>query len=1123
MATEHWSRIEALFQAALQRPTKERSAFLREACKQEPELLVELESLLASHEQAGDFLDEPVLVSAEAVAPTEPAESLAGRRIGAYQMLREIGQGGIGVVYLAVRADDEYRKLVAIKLIKRGMDTGAIVRRFRHERQMLAGLEHPNIARLIDGGTAEEGRPYFIMEYVDGLPLDEYCRQHQLLVNERLALFRTVCGAVHFAHQNLIVHRDLKPSNILVTPSGAPKLLDFGIAKLLHPETSAQLKTSTGLRPMTPEYASPEQVRGRPITTASDVYALGVLLYELLTGQLPYRTEGCWLPEVERLICEATPEPPSVAAGRAQALRVLDRPDQRALLPHGVSSWQRRAPDAVPRRLAGDLDNIVLMALRKEPERRYASAQEFSEDLRRHLEGLPVVARKDTLAYRSGKFVRRNKVAVVAATFVFLSLLTGLVATTWQAHRADQQRLRAEQQRLRAEQQELSNHRLLYVTQMNLAYQAWDKFNVGLVRQLLEAQRPRPGEEDLRGFEWFYLWRLSHRERSTLQHPDAVDAIAFSPDGRTLASSARDGFVRLWDVGTQKEEAALPGHAPQFPASYVPPYAGHDRSVTFVAFSPDGQTLVASHTDGLLAVWDVPRRQQRGLLTGHEGAGTPDARFSLDSKTLVSWDAAGKIQQWDLTTLQKVRWFKDDKSPGDWMRTFSPDVKTVLKWKPNGPIELWDVATWRKIATLKGTAPEAPNRSPVFSSDNRLVAMANAEGTIKLWDLTTRQQLATIKGHTNIYGLAFTRDGEILASGNGDSTVQLWEVATGQALSTLAGHTQGVATPAFSPDAKLLASASEDRTVKLWDVAAREEQPVTLNGHADGVCALAISRDGRILATASADQTAKLWDMKTHREIATLAGHTSTVTYVVFSPDNQTFVTASKDGTVKVWDLITQKELRTLAPHRGRVHGPRFSPDGKLLAVGTDEPVPVVWDTTTWQEWPLLRGHEKKVWAVNFSPDGQLLATSSLDGTVRLWETATRRELHTIPNQGPRAVSVVFSPDGKLLVIGYHDGTVRLWDMAARQFSDTLKAHVGQICMIVFSPDGKRLVTGGYDTLIKVWDLLTKQVVMTLPTYRVPDATLSPDGRVLGTASCEDKTVKLWHGATDDEVSARSR
>lgn len=371
MTPERWARLETLFQEALQRRPPERATFLAEVCAGDPALRAEVELLLASHEQADDFLDQPVLFQAEAADLAEPVEILTGRRIGPYQVLQEIGQGGMGLVYLAVRADDEYRKQVAIKVLRPGMDTRVIVRRFRHERQMLADLEHPNIARLIDSGATEDGRPYFIMEYVNGLPLDQYCDQRRLSVEERLTLFRTVCAAVHYTHQNLIVHRDLKPSNILVTADSVPKLLDFGIAKWLHPQSSGQMLTSTaGPRPMTPEYASPEQVRGGTITTVSDVYSLGVVLYELLTGRRPYRTEGRSLSEVERRICEEEPERPSAVVGHVKAAPDKEGQAHSPRPLYGESAGRGGSLEGLRRRLAGDLDNIILMALRKEPTRR---------------------------------------------------------------------------------------------------------------------------------------------------------------------------------------------------------------------------------------------------------------------------------------------------------------------------------------------------------------------------------------------------------------------------------------------------------------------------------------------------------------------------------------------------------------------------------------------------------------------------------------------------------------------------------------------------------------------------------------------------------------------------------
>jgi non-specific serine/threonine protein kinase/serine/threonine-protein kinase len=371
-----------------------------------------------------------------------------GPRVGSYTLIREIGSGGMGTVYLAVRHDDAFEKRVAIKILKRGMDSDSIVRRFRNERQILASLQHPYIAGLLDGGTTADGLPYFAMEYIEGRRIVDYCDAHQLDTSARIELFRKVCAAVQYAHQNLIIHRDIKPANVLVTPDGTPKLLDFGIAKLLNPELAGETiaPTAAGPQLMTPEYASPEQVRGEPVTTATDVYSLGVLLYELLTGRRPYRLTGRTPAEIARVVCNSVPVPPSTAVTRTAEAAPASEPETGSAPATSESDATRSADtDRLRRRLAGDLDNIVLKALSKESPRRYASVDQFSEDLRRHLAGLPVMARKDTLGYRTAKFVRRNRGAVAAAIVLFLSLLAGIVGTTWQASEARRERARAEQ------------------------------------------------------------------------------------------------------------------------------------------------------------------------------------------------------------------------------------------------------------------------------------------------------------------------------------------------------------------------------------------------------------------------------------------------------------------------------------------------------------------------------------------------------------------------------------------------------------------------------------------------------------------------------------------------------
>jgi len=426
MTPERWRRVEEVFNAAVELPKERRSAFVHEACGSDLELRREVESLLASSGPAEDFLDRPVISLREPPSP----ELGPGSRVGRYRLLHRLGEGGMGVVYLAVRDDREYEQQVAIKLLNRGTGHEEIVQRFRRERQILASLDHPRIARLLDGGTTAGGHPYFVLEYVEGEPIDRWCDARELGSRERIGLVLDVCSAVHFLHQNLILHRDLKPGNILVKADGTPKLLDLGIAKLLAPESGVREPlTALGAAPMTVPYASPEQVRGEPLTTASDVYALGVLLYELLSGWHPYRDTTSLQEEIEQ-ICRGEPEPPSRAVRRREVTPRTSAPENDPLV--------------LGRRLAGDLDAIVLKALENEPRRRYASAEQLAEDLRRYLAGQPVSARRPTLVYRGWKFIRRHAAAVAAVVLVVV-VLAGLgVRLRVLRDRAVAQRQRAE-------------------------------------------------------------------------------------------------------------------------------------------------------------------------------------------------------------------------------------------------------------------------------------------------------------------------------------------------------------------------------------------------------------------------------------------------------------------------------------------------------------------------------------------------------------------------------------------------------------------------------------------------------------------------------------------------------
>ncbi|MCI0389834.1 MAG: protein kinase [Acidobacteria bacterium] len=428
MTSERRQKIEEIFQTVVDCNPDERTATLTQICEGDDELRREVERLLAEDDYATrgyeTFVGEPA-EGVEHIRAPRSYRSLIGTSLGPYRITEQVGSGGMGAVYAAVRDDQLFKQHVAIKVVRRGMDTRFILQRFGQERRMLAGLNHPNIARMIDGGATEDGLPYFVMEYVEGgNSITHYCAERRLSIPDRLRLFRQVCGAVQYAHQKLIVHRDIKPKNILVNREGMPKLVDFGIAKLLDSSQSSEVvtKTATAMRLMTPDYASPEQVLGLAITTATDVYSLGAVLYEMLTGQRPHRLQRYTPTEIERVICETEVARPSEALG--------ERLGETARRTAGI-------PAKAHRQLAVDLDNIVLMAMRKEPERRYQSVEHFSDDLRRHLEGLPVVARGDSIGYRAGKFLRRHKVLAAAAALVIISLLAGVVVANYQARRAE--------------------------------------------------------------------------------------------------------------------------------------------------------------------------------------------------------------------------------------------------------------------------------------------------------------------------------------------------------------------------------------------------------------------------------------------------------------------------------------------------------------------------------------------------------------------------------------------------------------------------------------------------------------------------------------------------------------
>lgn len=445
MQTENWRQVKEILAAVLELELSRRQSYLKNA-EISDEIRREVESLLAVEEEAAGLMNLSAVEFSKDFFDETEKSALIGQNIGVYRIVGELGYGGMGAVYLAERADGKFQQKVALKLLKREMNTAALRRRFQQEREILASLEHPNIARLLDAGTTDDKIPFLAMEYVEGLPIDDYCNRHNLDLNQRLDLFRKVCATVSFAHRSLVVHRDLKPSNILVNDDGTPKLLDFGISKIISSQLD-DIATITQLGAMTPSYASPEQLQSKSVTTATDIYSLGVILYELLSGHRPFETHEADLKEIYKAVLETEPPPPSMAISDF-GFRISGAENEKTLLPGQTKNQkvetnpQSDIPN--PKSLSGDLDNIVLKALRKEPERRYSSAENLAEDIQRHQQGLPVTARPNTFFYRAEKFVKRNMPAVIAGGLVCLAIIGGIIATLWQAQIARAERVKAE-------------------------------------------------------------------------------------------------------------------------------------------------------------------------------------------------------------------------------------------------------------------------------------------------------------------------------------------------------------------------------------------------------------------------------------------------------------------------------------------------------------------------------------------------------------------------------------------------------------------------------------------------------------------------------------------------------
>lgn len=1085
-----WRQVKVMFEEALALEPAARNKFLAsseiDGQPVDEQIRAEVFQMLLVSVQAVDFLEAPLSLHSSAIRNFDRSLNAMGRRIGPYRIVQMIGRGGMSVVYLAERADDIFDRRVAVKLVWPEIITREIERRFTQERRILAKLNHLNIAQLLDGGVDEDGCPYVVMEYIEGDPITAYCDAHKLSIVDRLKIFQQVCAAVQYAHNNLIVHRDLKPGNILVSSDGTVKLLDFGIAKLLDPLSIGikdSYSTQQGVSAMTPEYASPEQARGENVTISSDLYSLGVIFYELISGHRPYQINSRTQMEAAEAINQATPAPPSQIIERV--LETIGSRGEKIVThsPKIISETREQKPERLRAALKGDLDAIALKALQKEPDLRYHSASAFSEDINRHLTGQPVTAKQESWGDYAKRLWRvdRGRIFLAALTVLIGAVVAGVLI--WEAQKTKAQAA-AQLQLLRR----------LYAADMRQAGDDWMDKNITQAKALVERYQRRVDdqtEQDLRGFEWYFLYNALNPIDPKFQLQGSANELVVSADGKQVYIGTVKGKIEVLDASRDRIAGV---------------FADLGEKVRAMAISQDGQYLAAA-TKGKLKVWE--RSSGKVIFETMLESDLRCLALSPDGSLIASGGDDAMVRVWKSGAAEPVAQLKYD---GKWVRSlqFSKDGKTLAVGGTGDlTIDLWDARTFQRAGKLKGSGSDFLHLN--YSPDGKFLAAATRDGIIRMWNLETGSIQQTYTGHQGmVWSVAFSPDGSILASAGQDRTIRYWDAPSGDVLANLRSEYE-IDTLVFSPDPEtpVVYYTSGDSVYR--DFMQRDESPYVIPDLlSSDITSVATSPDNTAVAAVTTTGSILLWDERSRKTRAIIENPQLSFQNIDYSPDGKQLVISGgsgRDAVVQLRDAVDGSLIKSMEGPIGYVYTAAFSPDQKFLAAGGEDHQITLWDATSGKIIRILKGHRDAVRSLLFFPGGGRLLSRGLDEQFFIWDLNTGAQVFYQPSIAAAALS----PDGFRLALCNNKYLVTFWDVRLGRPGQSLQGHGGALRALAFSPDGGRLATTGEDNAIRLWDVESGLPVLTLGRFKAQISSLafSKDGRMLVSGG-KDRRIRLW-------------